>query len=368
MLSASLSLLSCARVPIVYQSEDNSRIDFAAVVANFPEYKNAALPQDITPLLQKNILAETARLRNAALTSPKPAAVEDARYRVGINDVLHIIVWDHPELSYNESNAASEDLRGSVVSTDGTIFFPYVGTLEVLGLTVEEIRTKLTKLLSATIERPQLEVRVSEYRSQRAFIGGEVLTPGMQKISDIPLTLLDAINNAGGASELADLDNASLTRQDKVYKINLNELFISGNKELNVVLLDGDVVTIPNLNESKYYVLGHVTKPIHKELSNTSKTLFDALEEAGGVKPVNVDALHPPVHYFIVRGTDEGARVFHLDNKAADALIVMNNFQIIANDIVYVTSEKRSKWNLEYKQILEYANLSNAKNAPLPNN
>jgi len=357
-----LILQSCTKDKAISLGDDINRVDFAAVVARFPEYSNGPLPQDITPLIQRNILAETERLRSAALSGSKPAAVDDSSYRVGINDILHITVWDHPELSYNESSSNSEEIRGSVVSTDGTIFYPYVGTMEVFGLTVENIRTKLTKLLSATIEKPQLEVRVSDYRSQKAFVGGEVLRPGMQKISDIPLTLLDAVNNAGGATDMADLNNASLTRQEQVYKINLAELFASGNKDLNIELLDGDVLTIPDIADSKYYVLGHVTNPVHKEMSNVSKTLFDAIEEAGGIKPVSNDSLHPPIHYFIVRGTDQGPLVFHLDNKATDSLIVMNNFQILADDIVFVTSERRSKWNLVYKQILEYANLLKEKN------
>ncbi len=362
-ISAIFSLQSCAKVPVIYLGDDVNRVDFAAIVAEFPEYRNTPLPQAITPLTQQSIAAETARLRSAALSGPKPAADDDSSYRVGINDILYITVWDHPELSYNEPNTASEGLRGSPVSTDGTIFYPYVGTLEVLGLSVEQIRTKLTSRLSATIENPQLEVQVLDFRSKKAFIGGEILNPGMQKISDVPLTLLDAINNAGGTSEMADLNNASLTRQNKVYKLNLNELFESGNRDLNITLVDGDALTIPNIRESKYYVLGHVTTPVHKEMSNDSKNLFDAIQEAGGVKPVNGNTLHPPIHYFIIRSTGNGTLVFHLDQKAADSLIVMNNFQIFADDIVYVSSERRSKWNLVYKQILEYASSLNKKNA-----
>jgi len=362
-IAAVLGFQSCATVPVIYHGDDTSRVDFAAVVAEFPEYKNSALPQDITPLIQQNILAETARQRSTALSGPKPAAVDDFTYRVGINDILFITVWDHPELSHTGANAATEKLRGSVISTDGTIFYPYVGTVEVLGLTVEQIRAKLTKLLAVTIEKPQLEVKVSEFRSQKAFVGGEVLNPGTQKISDIPLTLLDAVNNAGGATDMADLDNASLTREDKVYKLSLKELFASGNQALNVELLDGDILTIPDISESKYYVLGHVANPIHKEMSNTSKNLFDAIEEAGGVKSISEASLHPPIHYFIIRGTDEGTLVFHLDQKATDSLIVKNNFQIIADDIIFVSSERRSKWDIVYKQILQYTSLLNQKEA-----
>ena len=356
-LIAILGLQSCA-VPVIYYDDDTSGVDFAAVVATFPEYENVPLPHEIIPLTQKTISIETKRLRTTALSSPKPASATDSRYHVGTSDILYIVVWDHPELSNVNTNSkdVSEELRGSVVSTEGNIYYPYIGSVNVAGLTVDQIRTKLTKLLSATIEKPQLEVRVSEYRSQKAFVGGEVLNPGMQKISDIPLTLIDAINNAGGATEMADLSKASLTRHGKLYKLNLSELLVTGNKALNVDLLDGDIFSIPSVLESKFYVLGDVANPVHEKMSTINKKLSEVISDAGGAKRINEESIRSSVQYFVLRSTENGTLIFHLDQKAADSLIVSNSFEVIADDIVFVSSANRSSWNLVYQQLIQYAN------------
>lgn len=354
LLVTMLVLQSCA-VPAIYYSDDRSGIDFEAVVATFPEYRNAALPQQITQLTLQNSRLEADRLRNTALSSPKPDSTTTSSYLVGTGDILYIVVWDHPELSITDPKALSEELRGSVVSSEGEIFYPYVGNVNVIGLTVDQIREKLTRLLSVTIEKPQLEVRVSEYRSQKAFVGGEVLTPGTQIISDVPLTLIDAINRAGGATEAANLGRATLTRNSKTYVLDLNELLITGNKALNITLLDGDVLTIPDIRDSKYYVLGDVENPEHKEMENSSRTLSAVIQDVGGIKTANKESTGNPAQIFVLRGTEKGTLVFHVDQSAANSLIVSNNFEVIADDIVYVSNARRSNWNLVYQQIVEYA-------------
>ena len=86
-LIAILGLQSCA-VPVIYYDDDTSGVDFAAVVATFPEYENVPLPHEIIPLTQKTISIETKRLRTTALSSPKPASATDSRYHVGTSDIL----------------------------------------------------------------------------------------------------------------------------------------------------------------------------------------------------------------------------------------------------------------------------------------
>ncbi len=353
-----LSLVSCTTVPVVYDNSGTKRVDFAAVVSTFPEYSIGPLPQAITPITQQNIANENERLRNVARFGPKPAPNSDQAYRVGAGDILNIVVWDHPELSFNDIEGSSSEPKGSVVSASGTIFYPYVGVVRVVDLTVEQIREKLTNQLAVTIENPQLEVRVAEYRSKKAFVGGELLKPGMQKITDVPLTLIDAITSAGGATALADLGNATLKRQEKEFKLNLNELFVHGGGELNITLVHGDVLTIPSLNDSKYFVLGQVEKPIHKEITNREIKLSEAVLAAGGVKRAKDEPIHNSLHIFIIRNAGNEALVFHLDRAASDSLILSDNFNIIANDIVFVSSERPANWNLVYQQILHYSNLA----------
>ncbi|OGT51929.1 MAG: hypothetical protein A3F17_01830 [Gammaproteobacteria bacterium RIFCSPHIGHO2_12_FULL_41_15] len=143
------------------------------------------------------------------------------QYVVGTYDVLNIIVWDHPELSTptslnlgNETGSGvtafseggsvasmTSQQVGMLVGPDGDIFFPYAGRFKVAGLTIDQVRVKLESRLKRYINHPQASVRVVGFRSQEVSVIGQVNRPGIAPITDKPLTMLDAINVAGGINQ-----------------------------------------------------------------------------------------------------------------------------------------------------------------------
>src|SRR5690606_28218543 len=126
-------------------------------------------------------------------TQPLPPKPGDAPYQylVGAQDILQITVWNHPELS--NPTATANQLSGRVVNADGTFFYPYVGRVKAAGRTVMAIRDDLAKRLATYLVEPQVDVSVFGYRSQRAFVMGEVETPGQYAITDVPPTVADFI-------------------------------------------------------------------------------------------------------------------------------------------------------------------------------
>jgi polysaccharide export outer membrane protein len=143
-------------------------------------------------------------------------ALKPQPYLVGSYDNLNIIVWGHPDISTlaTAPTPATTNLNSSVsngtvtinsgsnptiiVQTDGTIFYPYVGHLKVAGLTVTEIQNQITQRLAKYIREPQVTIQVAKFRNRNAYVLGEVNTPGMQPLTDKPLTLMEAISSAGG--------------------------------------------------------------------------------------------------------------------------------------------------------------------------
>ncbi|MFD2270357.1 polysaccharide biosynthesis/export family protein [Undibacterium arcticum] len=157
-------------------------------------------------------------------------------YKIESGDILSIVVWDHPELagavmatpvaSINGAEAVGPATppAGFVVDHEGMVQFPYAGALKLAGLTEEQARGLLTGKLARYINKPKVTLRVQAYRSKRIYIDGEVKSPGLQAINDIPMTLVEALNRAGGLLPTADQSQIFINRAGTNYQINLLQL------------------------------------------------------------------------------------------------------------------------------------------------
>src|SRR5512143_2996795 len=199
---------------------------FEKVEPKEPEAQVVTELRTITPQL----IAEQKRQSGESPQQPVLANESvDAEYRVGAGDVLSVTVWDHPELTIPAGEFRSADATGNLVNSDGTIFYPYIGTVPVAGLTTSQIRDLLTDKLRRYVKNPQLDIRVAAFRSKKVFITGEVMKPNVVPLSDIPLTVVEAINLSGGASPNADLTDVRVTRDNQVHVLDLLSVYKSGS-------------------------------------------------------------------------------------------------------------------------------------------
>ena len=243
----SIALLGCAH-PGSKMDENSVGDQRVSMIEITPATLRNQRTQDRTELSQKGV-------RDLATNG------ETYTYRVGPQDILSITVWDHPELTIPAGEFRTAEAAGHLVAEDGTIFYPFVGKVRVAGLTLAEIRRVLTDGLSGQIRDPQLDVRIAAYRSQRAYIVGAVAIPGVQKITDIALTTLEAISRAGDVTIDSDMTNVTLTRDNVTYDIDLLAMYEYGDLTQNVVLQHGDVLSVPDRNLQKVFVLGAVARP-----------------------------------------------------------------------------------------------------------
>ena len=285
-----------------------------------------------------------------------------SQYLVGPRDILNITVWEHPELTIPAGQFRSAETAGNVVGEDGTFFYPFAGVIQAAGRTVEDIREELTKKLSKYIVNVQLDVRVAAYRSQRVYVVGEVLNPGVYLVKDIPLTVLEAINNAGGVTPESDLRNITLTRKDKTYSINLLSLYEGGDLSQNVLLQHGDVLNVPDNVFNKVFVLGENTFGRFRgqirsvKMNKARMTLTEALSEAGGLIQETSDA----ARIFVFRSGTGKSEIFHLDAKSPDALILAERFPLQPRDIVFVDRAPGIRWNQIIRQLQPTMDLLNS--------
>ncbi|MBA4695769.1 MAG: polysaccharide biosynthesis/export family protein [Legionella sp.] len=170
----------------------------------------------LIPLNSQTLQTTLGKRLLAPLINPKP-------YQVGAYDNLNIIVWGHPDMSTLPTSPAAQLSSALVkpgvanpainVDAHGDIFYPYVGTLHVAGLTVNQVQRSITQRLSSYIRDPQVTVQIVEYRNRNIYVLGEVKLPGSQPLTDKPLTLMGAITKAGDINpEQADPKHIYLIR------------------------------------------------------------------------------------------------------------------------------------------------------------
>lgn len=99
------------------------------------------------------------------------------------------------------------------------------------------------------------------FRSKRVYVVGEVNKPGNQDITDIPMTVLEAVNRAGGFSAEADYSRVLLTRRGTTYRVDIQAMYEDGATEQNAMLEPGDIVNVSDRSYNKIFVLGEVIKP-----------------------------------------------------------------------------------------------------------
>ncbi|MGA1844049.1 MAG: SLBB domain-containing protein [bacterium] len=227
-------------------------------------------------------------LFTAPLVIRSPSAGIQQDYTIGPQDRLKIEVWDNPDLTREVS-----------VSLMGTFTFPLIGEVQAEGLTTDQVRRELVRLLAdGYLIDPQVTVTISEYRSKQVNVLGEVKNPGTYPYTR-RTSLIEMISLAGGLTEeagpeafilrsgqglptgLPGAEAAEPSDSDPNFsmkRVDLHELLQAG-ENIYFLLQEDDTIYIPRADF--YYVLGEVNKPGQYKLEKDT-TVLKAITTAGG--------------------------------------------------------------------------------------
>ncbi len=204
------------------------------------------------------------------MTPPLAPAVAQEPYVLASEDEIEIVVFRNPEIS-----------RIVIIRPDGVISLPLVGDVRAAGLTPEQLRQRLTQLFSTFVREPQVAVIVRTFHRVRVSVLGQVRRPGVVALAP-GATILDALAAAEGLAPDAGLGEVRLLRgQAPPVLIDLERLLLRGDLSLNLPLLSGDSVVVPEDATARIYVLGQVERPGVLPVRG-SLTALQALTLAGG--------------------------------------------------------------------------------------
>jgi polysaccharide biosynthesis/export protein len=188
-------------------------------------------------------------------------------YRLGPEDELEIRVWSHEDLT-----------RKLRVGLNGTIAYPFVGDIKAQGMTLGDLQKELERKLGPKyIIDPHVTINVTEYKSQKFFVVGNVQRPGTFPLTK-PIKVVEAISQAGGpvsaGAKPASGAVAIIVRAQPGEKLDQPQLpdktpagqkitvslsaALAGDPRHNLEIKNGDTIYVPLL---VYYVTGQVKKP-----------------------------------------------------------------------------------------------------------
>lgn len=325
-LALTLGLGGCAFAPGIYIGSSMQKEASASAQDAPPAGRLTAITPDL--IRQQRAEANTGIGQDVQQLFDLPKT-----YRIGAGDMLNVVVWTHPELAIPD---------GLSVSQQGFVQYPYMAAVNLLGLTEFQARELFTQRLAKFIKDPEVTLRVQSYRSGRVYLDGEFRSPGLQALNDIPMTLPEAIGRAGGFTPLADRSAVAITRNGSTVVVNLPQLTALGINPAKILLSSGDLVNVPNREESKVFVMGEVLRPSTQTLRNGRLSLNEALGEAGGVNPNSGD----PRQIFIIRAANTfEPEIYHLDGSSPTAFALAEGFALRARDVIYVDPVPLVRWN-----------------------
>jgi len=336
----------------------SSRRNFLALVAgtalsgctnrmSFPlnaEASRSLAERNVTviPVTEENIgeYRDATWLRLNGFYSNPPSDPSVYSYRVGVGDQLRIVTWTTPERSVGVDTSNLNE--GPVVNEAGEFFYPFVGMTRARGLTVSQIRANLETALREFIADPQVEVDVQQFRAHRVTITGTIENPGSRTLTNVPLRLLDLVNDAGISGD-SDLRHVVIRRQGQEFAVNLRAFMETGQPNQNPILLPLDVVYVPPLSDNRVFTFGEIGVG-EIRLGPAGKTLTEVLAARGGPSRARGDARG----IFVFRrppGQSEGFHVFQFDLRDASVLMLTSQFAMAPMDVVFVTTDPITRWN-----------------------
>jgi len=259
-------------------------------------------------------------------------------------DTLRIMIADSAEVAlFAPMSSGGTVFDGVRLDSLGHISLPYIGSQNVLGKNLAAVEVQLRRALQSVASDPQVHVTLTSDLSGSVLVAGAVKTPGRFSALQGPLTLLDAINQAGGPVLEPHLINVIVRTGSQVWHFNYDEL-LAGNNQL----VPPNTEIVLERARKRFVAMGAVGNPGLHDLPSSNPSLLEVLGVVGGLNEAKSDASG----IFIFRmgesasaaGNGGNAQVFRLNLKDPAAMFLARQFLVQPEDAVYVTNAAVYEW------------------------
>lgn len=281
-------------------------------------------------------LPDVATIDRRRVGAPRPS--------ISAGDVLKITIFEgRPNGTFAPASAGGTVFQSIRVHTDGTIQLPYVGVLRVSGLVPQQVEQRIQAGLQGNAFEPRALVEVLGDRASSVFVSGAVKVPGRYSLYDGIVTVVDAINKAGGPVAPPLHTDVVLRRGKTHLRYNLAEMM----RARDMAAQGGDDILV-EAKARTFVAFGAITKPGIYEFTRQSPTLLEALGQVGGL--ADDRASRPGVFVFRWQPPDKNTppkvalhkgmvpTVLRLDITKPESVFVAGLFPLAPDDVVYVSN------------------------------
>ena len=190
-------------------------------------------------------------------------------YKISLRDEFTVILSGSKDAIFNLN-----------VKLDGTILFPELGSVNVVGITFKEVKDKLSKMIEQAYIGVNIDISLQNLSAKKITIVGAVKTPGTYLVNPFS-TITGALAYSGGISEIGSLRDIKLIRNNgEIYSFDLYELLIKGDRSNDITIEAGDTILI-NPASQFVEIKGAVKRPAIYEILQ-KETVSDIVDFALG--------------------------------------------------------------------------------------
>ncbi len=337
-----LALEGCALLP----GQGPSSIDIALLDATAAE-----ATRDYTII---NLNASTVQ----TLGPQRPASLSNefsdqmrgnASIVIGIGDRLIVNIWEASADGLFSTIERKQTPIDVTVDENGNIFIPYVGQINVIGMSIERVRRSVEAGLRGKAVEPQVQVNLTSNVGHQTTILGDVAQPGRYDIPVSGLRLIEAIAQAGGATQSSFETEVTIVRGEVSSTIHLDEVMRKYSN--NVWLMPRDTIQVVRKPRT-FTAFGAVTSKNQIPFNAETITLVEALAQSGGLNdnladaggvflfrfesPARLGSANVQVPATLVEG--KAATIYRLDFNQPQSFFLARSFMMQDKDIIYVAN------------------------------